>query len=105
MFDQNQIQQQDVITLADEAQKTCTFLNIISDYAEDECTYDLVRKTSDAPPAAMDALIIKLIEYGREDKKLYLNLGMVPMTCIVQTGNTAEQIIKLAAEKIKRFNH
>lgn len=105
MFDQNEMQQQDIITLADEAGNICAFLNIIPDYAEDECTYDLIRKTSDAPPAAMDALIIKLIEYGRENKKLYLNLGMVPMTGITQPGSTAERIIKLASEKIKRFNH
>ncbi len=105
MFDQKEMQQQDIITLADEAGNISAFLNIIPDYAEDECTYDLIRKTSDAPGAAMDALIIKLIEYGRENKKLYLNLGMVPMTGIIQPDNTAEQIIKLAADKIKRFHH
>ena len=99
------MKQQDIITLADEAGKISAFLNIIPDYADDECTYDLIRKTSDAPGAAMDALIIKLIEYGSENKKLYLNLGMVPMTGITQPDSTAEQIIKLAADKIKRFHH
>ena len=53
----------------------------------------------------MDALMIKLIEYAKAKKKLYLNLGMVPMTGILKPDNTAEQIIKLAAEKIKRFQH
>jgi len=105
MFDQKELKQQDIITLADEDENISAFLNIIPDYAEDECTYDLIRKTSDAPAAAMDALIIKLIEYGKENKKLYLNLGMVPMTGIIQPDNTAEQIIKLAADKIKRFHH
>ena len=105
MFDEKELQQQDIITIADETGTIKAFLNIIPDYAEDECTYDLIRKTNDAPGAAMDALIIKLIEYGKENKKLYLNLGMVPMTGIKQADNTAEQIIKLAAEKIKRFQH
>ena len=99
------MKQQDIITLVDEAGNISAFLNIIPDYADDECTYDLIRKTSDAPGAAMDALIIKLIEYGSENKKLYLNLGMVPMTGITQPDSTAEQIIKLAADKIKRFHH
>lgn len=105
MFDENEMKQQDIITLVDEAGNISAFLNIIPDYAEDECTYDLIRKTSDAPGSAMDALIIKLIEYGSENKKLYLNLGMVPMTGITQPDSTAEQIIKLAADKIKRFHH
>ncbi|HKO81571.1 MAG TPA: phosphatidylglycerol lysyltransferase domain-containing protein, partial [Chitinophagaceae bacterium] len=38
-------------------------------------------------------------------KKLYLNLGLVPMTGITQPGNTAEQLIRLAGAKIKRFQH
>ncbi|MEP7374275.1 MAG: flippase-like domain-containing protein [Chitinophagaceae bacterium] len=105
MFDERELLAQDIIALADPGGDVKAFLNIIPDYAEDECTYDLIRKANDAPGAAMDALIIKLIEYARERNKLYLNLGMVPLTGIAQPGNTAEQIMKLAAEKIKRFQH
>ncbi len=105
MFDEKELRQQDMITLTGATGSIKAFLNVIPDYAEDECTYDLIRKTSDAPGAAMDALIIKLIEYAKDRKQLYLNLGMVPMTGIIQPDNTAEQIIKLAAEKIKRFQH
>jgi phosphatidylglycerol lysyltransferase len=105
MFDQTELQQQDIITVEDAEGNIKAFLNIIPDYAADESTYDLIRKTNDAPGAAMDALIIKLIEYAKAKNKLYLNLGMVPMTGISQPDNTAEQIIKLAAEKIKRFQH
>ena len=105
MFDENELKQQDVITVCDEQGSVKAFLNIIPDYAEDECTYDLIRKTEDAPGGVMDALIIKLIEYAREQNKIYLNLGLVPMTGISQPDTTAEQIIKLAAERIKRFQH
>src|SRR4030095_15619366 len=63
MFDERELKQQDIITLADAEGNIQGFLNIIPDYAEDECTYDLIRKTNDAPGAAMDALILKLIEY------------------------------------------
>jgi phosphatidylglycerol lysyltransferase len=105
MFDERELKQQDIITLTDEQGNIQAFLNIIPDYAEDECTYDLIRKINDAPGAAMDALILKLIEYARAKNKLFLNLGMVPMTGITQPDNTAEQIMKLAARKIKRFKH
>jgi phosphatidylglycerol lysyltransferase len=105
MFDEKELMQQDVIVVEDAGGAIKAFLNIIPDYAEEECTYDLIRKTDDAPPAAMDALIIQLIAYAKERGQLYLNLGLVPMSGIGQPGNTAEQIIKLAAEKIKRFQH
>ena len=105
MFDETELMQQDIISIHDEEGNLKAFLNIIPDYAEDECTYDLIRKSHDAPAAAMDALIIKLIEYARERKKLFLNLGMVPMTGIIEPENTAEQIIKLASMKIRRFQY
>jgi phosphatidylglycerol lysyltransferase len=105
MFDEMEMRQQDIITLTAADGLIKAFLNIIPDYAEDECTYDLIRKTNDAPGASMDALIIQLINYARDRKYQYLNLGMVPMTGITQPANAAEQIIKLAASKIKRFQH
>jgi phosphatidylglycerol lysyltransferase len=105
MFDERELIQQDIITVADDTGAIKAFLNIIPDYAEDECTYDLIRKTNDAPGAAMDALIIKLIEYAKAKDKLFLNLGMAPMTGITQPENTAEQIIKIVVAKVKRFKH
>lgn len=105
MFDELDLQQQDIITVTDENGAIKAFLNIIPDYAEEDCTYDLIRKTTDAPGAAMDALIVRLIEYARDNKKRYINLGLVPMTGITQPDSTAEQLIKLAAQKIKRFQH
>jgi phosphatidylglycerol lysyltransferase len=105
MFDEEELQQQDIITLTDPEGAIKAFLNIIPDYADEECTYDLIRKTTDAPGAAMDALIIKLIEYAKQHNKQFLNLGLVPMSSITKPENTAEQIIKLAAQKIKRFQH
>lgn len=105
MFDENELRRQDVITIEDAEGSIKAFLNIIPSYAEDECTYDLIRKTEDAPGAAMDALITTLVEYAREQKFLYLNLGLVPMSGLNQPDNAAEQIMKLAASKIRRFQH
>ncbi|MGE9310166.1 phosphatidylglycerol lysyltransferase domain-containing protein [Niabella sp. CJ426] len=105
MFDEKELRQQDIITLNDESGNIKAFLNVIPDYAESDCTYDLIRKTNDAPGAAMDALVIKLTEYAKEQGKQYINLGLVPLTGISQPDNTAEQLIKMAADKIKRFQH
>ncbi|HEX7903936.1 MAG TPA: phosphatidylglycerol lysyltransferase domain-containing protein [Chitinophagaceae bacterium] len=105
MFDEIELKDQDIITVEDGQRSIYAFLNIIPDYAEYDCTYDLIRKTKEAPAAAMDALIVRLIEYAKEHNKQYLNLGLVPMTGILHPDNTAEQIIKIAAEKIKRFHH
>jgi phosphatidylglycerol lysyltransferase len=103
MFDEKELRLQDIITVADSEGKVIAFLNIIPDYAEEECTYDLIRKTNDAPAASADALILKLIDYARDNKKLYINLGMVPLSGMTQPDNTAEQLLKLMAPTIKRF--
>lgn len=103
MFDANEIMQQDVITIADAEGNIAAFLNIIPDYSPDESTYDLIRKTADAPAGCMDALIIKMIDYAKENKCRYINLGLVPMTGIIEPQSPAEQLIKYAGEKLKRF--
>ena len=103
MFDEKEIQQQDVIMIRDEMGTVKAFLNIIPDFAPEECTYDLIRKTADAPGGCMDALIIELVKYAKEKRLKYLNLGLVPMAGIEQPENTAERLIRYAYEKIKRF--
>jgi phosphatidylglycerol lysyltransferase len=105
IFNISELQHQDIICLRDAEERVKAFLNIIPDYAEDECTYDLIRKTADAPGAAMDALVIRLIDYAREHNKLWLNLGLVPMTGMDQPGNMGEQLIKMASTRIRRFQH
>ncbi len=105
LFDTEELQQQDIITVEDAEGQIKAFLNIIPDFSPEECTYDLIRKTADAPGAAMDALIIQLIHYAKERKQLYLNMGLVPLTGIEQPVNTAEQLLKMAAARIKRFGH
>ena len=105
MFDEAELCRQDIITVEDGDGTIKSFLTIIPSYAKGECTYDLIRKTGDAPGAAIDALITTLIGYARAHHHQYLNLGLVPMTGINQPDGTAEQLIKLAAAKIKRFQH
>lgn len=105
MFDEKELSHQPIIAVGNDRGEIEAFLNIIPDYAEDDCTYDLIRKTTDAPGAAMDALIVRLIQYAGEHQKQFLNLGMAPMTGITQPDNTAEQLIRLATARIRRFQH
>lgn len=105
LFNANEITQQDVITVADAQGNIAAFLNIIPDYAPAECTYDLIRKTAEAPGGCMDALIIKLIAYAKENRCHFINMGLVPMTGIADPKNPAEQLFKYAGKRFKRFKH
>jgi phosphatidylglycerol lysyltransferase len=105
MFNAEEIANQDVITITNADGEIVSFLNIVPDYSPEECTYDLIRKKRDAPGGCMDVLIIKLIEYAKEKKCRFINLGLVPMAGITTPSNPSEQIIKFASEKLKRFRH
>lgn len=105
MFNAKELIHQDVITVSDAEGNIAAFLNIIPDYTPQECTYDLIRKTEAAPGGCMDALIIKMIEYAKENNFHYLNLGLVPLTGMEEPNSPAEQIMKFAGKNLKRFKH
>jgi phosphatidylglycerol lysyltransferase len=105
MFDEQELQQQDIIAVKDSEGHVKAFLNILPDFAGDDCTYDLIRKTADSPGAGMDALIIRLVTYAKDHGKQYVNLGLAPMTGITAPDNTAERIMVVAADRIRRFRH
>jgi phosphatidylglycerol lysyltransferase len=53
----------------------------------------------------MDALLVELIKFAKEKGYKYLNLGMVPMSGIASPDNAAEQVVKFAYERMKRFRN
>lgn len=105
MFIIEELRQQDMIITMDENEQIKAFLNIIPNYAKDECSYDLIRKTADAPGGCMDALIITLTEYAKEKDVQFINLGLVPLTGIDNPQSPAEQVIRLASDRLKRFKN
>ncbi len=105
MFDSKLIREQDVIVISNPENKVVAFLNIIPDYTPYGCTYDMIRKTADAPGGCMDALIISLINYGKDKGLQWLNLGLVPLSGITEPVSPAERVVKFAYEKIRRFQH
>jgi len=105
MFDAESIATQDVILVKDEHNTIVSFLNIIPDYAAGECTYDLIRKTEDAPGGSMDALMVKLVDYAREKNYSYINLGLVPMVTEDTPDGAVERILQFVAKNISGFKH
>ena len=105
MFIEEIIQEQDVILIRDAEKKVVSFLNMIPDYTPEGFTYDMIRKTAEAPGGCMDALIITAVQYGKDKSMQWLNLGLVPTSGIAEPDNTAERVVKFAYEKVKHFQN
>jgi phosphatidylglycerol lysyltransferase len=105
MFVEKEIKQQVVITVGSHEEKIIAFLNIIPDYTKNEGTYDLLRKTKDAPNGIMDYIIVEMFRYFKSQGVQYVNLGFAPMSGIYDPHNFPERSMKFAYEKISSFSH
>ncbi|WP_428329509.1 phosphatidylglycerol lysyltransferase domain-containing protein [Mucilaginibacter sp.] len=105
MFDWEKLKNQTIITVENEDEQVFGFLNIIPDFAPDEATYDLIRKSSEAPGGVNDALIVALINYCKLNNYKYLNLGLAPLSGIDQAKDLPEKTLKFAYEKLQQFRH
>lgn len=105
MFDWEQLKNQTIITVESPEEKIIAFLNVIPDYAKEEGTYDLIRKTKDAPNGVMDFILIELFNYFRSKQIRYVNLGFAPMSGLDDPHTFPEKSMKFAYEKIRSFSH
>jgi phosphatidylglycerol lysyltransferase len=105
MFDWNELKQQTIITVENEEEKIIAFLNVIPDFAKDEGTYDLIRKTKDAPKGVMDFILIELFNYFKSKNITSVNLGFAPMSGLNDPHTFPEKSMKFAYEKIRSFAH
>ncbi len=105
MFQREVLIDQDLITIYDQEGNCTAFLNIIPHCAPDECSYDMIRKTENAPNGSIDALIVKLVEYAKVRKLRFINMGMTPMAGITEPSNTAEEVLKFAYQRVGSFRH
>jgi phosphatidylglycerol lysyltransferase len=105
MFIWDDLKQQTLITVENAEEKVVAFLNIIPDFATGEGTYDLVRKTADAPNGVMDFLIVELFRYLKSEGYCTVNMGFAPMSGIDDANTFSEKSMKFAYEKIKGFSH
>jgi len=105
VFAPKEIKNQLLFIIEDIEEKIVAFANIVPDFAPDEVTYDLIRKTADAPNGVMDVLIINMIEYYRNQGKKYLNLGLAPFSGIDEAKNLTERTLKFAYKNLKQLQH
>lgn len=105
MFVETEIKEQTVISIENHEEKIIAFLNVIPDYVKDEGTYDLLRKTADAPNGIMDHILIELFKYFKANGIRYVNLGFAPMSGLNDPHNFTEKSMKFAYEKIRSFSH
>jgi phosphatidylglycerol lysyltransferase len=105
MFIEKEIKEQTVITVENKEEKVIAFLNIIPDFTKNEGTYDLLRKTSDAPNGIMDYILVESFKYFRTKGIQYINLGFAPMSGLNDPHNFPEKSMKFAYERIRSFSH
>ncbi|PSR56509.1 lysylphosphatidylglycerol synthetase family protein [Adhaeribacter arboris] len=105
VFNTAEIKQQVVITVEDAEEKMVAFINVIPDYSPQEGTYDLIRKTVDAPNGVLDFLLVQLIDYFKTQNLLFLNLGMAPLSGLNQPQNIPEKALQFAYNNLHQFSH
>jgi phosphatidylglycerol lysyltransferase len=105
MFVEKEIKEQTVISIENKEEKIIAFLNIIPDYVKNEGTYDLLRKTADAPNGIMDHILVEMFKYFKSIGIRYVNLGFAPMSGLNDPHNFTEKSMKFAYEKIRSFSH
>lgn len=105
MFAWQELKQQTLITVENDEEKIIAFLNIIPDYANGEATYDLIRKTADAPNGIMDFILVEMFNYLRKQGYSSVNMGFAPLSGIDDPHNFPEKSMKFAYEKIRGFAH
>ncbi len=105
VFNAGEIKHQPVVTVEDEEGKVVAFANIIPNFAPEEGTYDLIRKTDDAPSGVMDALMVGLITYLQKQGKRRMNLGLAPLSGLTEPGAFPEQALKLVYDRTTVFTH
>ena len=105
MFLWDELKQQTIITVESPEEKVVAFFNLIPDYAKDEATYDLMRKTADAPNGILDFIMIEMFNHLKSQNFRYVNLGFAPMSGLNDPHTFTEKSMKFAYEKIRSFSH
>ncbi|HTJ48818.1 MAG TPA: phosphatidylglycerol lysyltransferase domain-containing protein [Cyclobacteriaceae bacterium] len=102
VFIASKIKECTVLTVEDKEEKIFAFVNIIPSYTKGEATYDLIRHSKDAPNGTLDYLMIKMIEYFRDNEFKTLNLGMAPLAGAEEKTSLNEQVIRIYRDYFKQ---
>ncbi len=105
MFDPEILAHHTIFTMQDENGSIIGFINQVEDGIEGEASFDLMRKTADAPRGTMEFLFVHMFKYLKEQGFSTCDLGLVPLAGIDQPGNLQERAIRHAYHKMKKFSH
>ena len=105
MFLWDELKHQTIVTVENSEEKVVAFLNIVPDYVKGEATFDLIRKTRDAPNGVIDFIMVELFNYLKKQRYTAVNLGFAPLSGISKANNLPERSMKFAYEKIQSFSH
>jgi phosphatidylglycerol lysyltransferase len=78
-FDVDYVRSTPVFTATDPSGRVLAFVNVVPSYRRGDATLDLMRRRRDAPNGVMDFVLVRLIEWNREQGFESVSLGMVPM--------------------------
>jgi len=104
MFLWEELKQQTIISVENKEGQIIAFVNIIPDYAKSEGTYDLMRKTMDAPNGIMDFMMIELFNYYKSIGVNFVNLGFAPFSGLNDSHTFPEKSINFAYSKIRSLH-
>ena len=105
LFMWEELKNQTIITVENKEEKIIAFLNIIPDSVNGEATYDLIRKTNDAPNGIMDFILVALFNHLKSQDYKTVNLGLAPMSGIENPKTIQDKSMKYAYDKVKSFSH
>jgi len=104
VFDRDILKEQTILTVENPDGKVCAFLNIISGIGLKEASYDLIRKSHEAPIEALDFLIAETLLYFKEQGYKLANLGLAPLSG-AKGSNLKEKVVRFTYENIKTLGH
>ncbi len=101
IFNASELKKCAVLTVESNDSKILAFINVVPSYKKGEGTYDLIRQTSDSPNGVLDYLVVKMIEYFKDNDYQTLNLGLAPLAGM-EDNNLNEQIITFYKKNFKQ---
>ena len=101
IFKASELKKCAVLTVESNDSKILAFINVVPSYKKGEGTYDLIRQTSDSPNGVLDYLVVKMIEYFKDNDYKTLNLGLAPLAGM-EDNNLNEQIITFYKKNFKQ---
>lgn len=105
IFLPEELKEHTVMTIENAERGIVAFLDLIPDYVEGEGTYDLIRKTSAAPPGVIDFLQLELFRFLKSMGCERVNLGFAPLSGNLSPQTFPEISMKFAYDKIRTFSH